>query len=165
MAVEKNLQKLGMPPSNYLDNTSKVFIPNVGEFIPELSSLAAEAGFEVPAHFKADTLEKAVRQHIVGAGPWLQSHSMACALRDCLRLIGDAMVVLDAVKHDTLLPMMERQILPIVDTGLGSGREDMLQTLILQSFEKYPKLLRGGVLMGFREFGRTQLLLNVVLCR
>lgn len=155
-----------MPPEDYLKGSRRVTIPDAGRLVSELSSKAIEAGFVVPAYFAADTLENAIRGRIVEAGRCGSPARLATALRECLRLIGDAIVYMLATDADYVWPsVLYGGVLPIVDTGLGSPREDMLHTLLERSFSRTSGIQRGGVLMGFKGFGKSQIVLNVVLGR
>lgn len=160
----KDLQDLGMPPADYLAKRNRVVLPDAGALVNTLSRKSAEAGFVVPAFFAADTLESAVRNHIRNtASAKLGYIGMATALRDCLRLVGDAIMYLDATDVWNTSPHTDA--LPIVDTGLGSPREAELQRLLESSFARDVGIHRGGTLMGFKGFGKTQLVLNVALCK
>ena len=84
----------------------------------------------------------------------------------CLRLLGDAIMYLDA-NEDGCMPFASVDsglVYPFVDAGMNSRRERVFNWLVVQAFSGR-NVLRGGVLSGYRGVGISHLVRNVVLAK
>lgn len=88
---------------------------------------------------------------------------MATAARDCLRLIGDACVYVYGWANVELSRVSKTRILPVVDSGFSSQRERLLQRLLSEALAPELAVIRGGVVGGYRGFGKSQLVRQLVL--
>lgn len=161
-----------MPPPGYWTESSKLKNPDVS-VVDDLSAAAERHGFKVPAGFSGTTLADALRRSLAGVPKdrmilrEREAELLAVKIRMCLRLLGDAIMHL-AVKSDKNLRHLNVQregLYPIVDAGMSSKRERLFNSLLVQAFCAGPFIFRGGVLSGYKGFGKSQLVRNVVLAK
>lgn len=88
---------------------------------------------------------------------------IADAVRACLRLIGDAFVHVHASSTTSMDRITGTFILPIVDSGFSTQRERLLQQLLYEACTSGMNVIRGGVVLGYRGIGKSQLLRQLVL--
>lgn len=163
---EKQLLEQGLPPPDYLDkacdSVGASIVTDVRPMISRLSRAAAKCGFDIPQPFKGDTLEEALGGHIRLQYGSARQDAFARAVRESLRLLGDAVAHVEA--NDPIVVHDFSQLFSIVDVpDSGSARGDSLQELLECSFGASRLGHRGGTLMGSEGLGKSHLLQNVVL--
>lgn len=165
--VDERLASEGLPPADYLEQARGQQITiDAKAIVNSISKAAARTGFQIPMPFEGTTVAEAIKKHI-----WA-NHSgdeLAGAVRESLRLLGDVMVDLNAFakanpeKAKKWSAKWEVPMLPIVDApDSRSPRRQQLDALLRLCFVTDSVGLRGGTLMGYKGFGKSQIVQNLV---
>lgn len=158
-------RSLGYPPQYYLEDAKSLHVPD-GSVIESLSENAKLAGYEVGG-LPGDDLQSAVKIHII-EGAKRGNKQLVDAVRDALLVVGEAKAAIQAagLSHQAadLRTAESFQLLPILDARCMSDREQWLHMFLSDTLDvaKGGSVVKGGVVAGFKGYGKSDILRNVV---